>query len=381
MDYFAPALSDDQNMILDSVREFATSVVAPQRESIDQSSQLNADVLTQLAELGLLAIPIPEEAGGAGFDQVAYLSSIETLSSACPALGLHVAIQTSLFLEPLASWGCEGGEQALMDVAMGNAKACIAMDDAGMAFDLKSLTAAVSNKDGAMVLNGTKDLVLGGDEASWGLIAAKEDDQASFFLVNLDQATVKRDPSPLRLGMRGIGTAKIHFKDCPIEERFRLGTKADGKNIAGRIRSSFALAITAMAAGISSKARDLASVYASERKQFGRAIAGLEAIRAKIASTEIAYTTALNLYLSGARLLDEGKDAQGIARVAKVVASEAAMKACDEALQTYGGYGYSEEYPIESFYRDARYLALAMGGNQILRLDMADRILSDSLKD
>ncbi|MFT7618059.1 MAG: alkylation response protein AidB-like acyl-CoA dehydrogenase [Planctomycetota bacterium] len=367
--HFHPAPTEDQAMILDLVSGFAKEELGPQGEAIDHDGVLPEALEEQLAEMGLLAIPISEGNGGAGFDFTSYALSLVELAKASATTAMHIVNQTNLFLEPMSEHAA--GHQAFIDVASGTCRGALALNEDASSW----LESSIQMDCSGMVLNGSKKWVEGAASANWLIVAAKDTDGLSFFVVDAARPGINIANGPSRLGFRTIPATDVTFSNVKVEEGDRLGPANGGGEILARIRRHGMTAATAVACGIMAAARDSAALYATERKQFRRAIANFEAIRQRLSSSEMGYGTGINMLLSCARMIDAGEDCTSLARIAKVVSSQNAVKATDDALQVYGGYGVSQEYPAERFYRDACCLGGLFGGNDGISQEIAVSIL------
>ncbi len=367
--YFYPRPNEDQQMIVDMVQGFASDELTRHAEQIDHDGKIESDLESQLAEMGLLGIPISEENGGAGFDFTSYVLALVELSKSSAATAMHVVNQTSLFLEPLSN--NTEVHSAFVEVASGDARGALALcEDAG-SWKPSTITMPCES----MVLNGEKTGVLGAQDAQWLLVAAKENDALSFFVIECDRVGVELGKSSQRLGLRSLSSTSVKFANVAVTESDRVGASGEGASILEQIKVRGMAAVTAIACGLMAAGRDASALYATERRQFRRPIADFEAIRQRLASSVMGYGASMATLLSVARMIDEDVDATQLARIGKVMSSKAAIQATDDALQIYGGYGFSQEYPAERFYRDACCLGLLFGGNDSVTQDLAVAVI------
>lgn len=368
---FHPEPDEEQRMLLGTVAEFASEVVAPAAETIDGESAIPAEISSQLAELGMLAIPIPEDEGGAGFDHLGYALTLIELAAASPSVALHVATQTTLFLEPLAHFGDAATvEAAYGAVAMGETLGAFGGSDTADG-ETSSIECEFAAAGDGVSVTGRKRWVAAAPAAGHALVLGREGDGLSAALVDLGGDGVARGERIDRMGMNGVAFGDIEFEGATAR---RIGAAGAGGDIHARIRDRALVAIAAIGCGVMRGARDFAAQYAVERRQFGRPIGDFEAIQERLAAIEGDRVTCLNLVVSAARMLDAGRPVTHLAEVAKLGAGRAAMAAADHALQIYGGYGYSREYPVERFYRDARWVAIAQGGNDAIKRAVGTRV-------
>lgn len=368
---FHPELSEEQRMLLGTVAELAAAAVVPAAEGIDAEAAIPAELAAHLAELGMLAVPIPEDAGGAGFDRVGYALTLVELAAASPSVALHVAAQTTGFLEPLARFG-EGDatEAAFGEVATGGALGCFGGSDVADG-ELGSIACTIADSGEGVTVTGSKRWVPAAPGARWCLVLGREGDEVSAALVDLDGAGVTRGARLDRMGMNGVAFGDVDLEGAPGA---RVGPAGRGAELHDFVRDRALVALAAIGCGAMRGVRDFAARYAGERQQFGRRIGDFEAIEGRLAAIESDRVTALNLVVSAARLLDAARPATHLAEIAKLAAGRGAMAASDHALQIYGGYGYSREYPVERFYRDARWVAIAWGGNDALVRALGARV-------
>ena len=366
--YFHPGPGEDQQMILDLVTGFAGDELAPMAESIDHAAALPDELSGQLAEMGLLAIPIAEEKGGAGFDFTSYALSLVELARGSGTTAMHILNQTSFFLSPLSEGNCE--HRAFAEVASGEARGALAAAE-----DTGSWLAEMSTTVSDSKLSGTKTHVLGADDAGWLLVAATEGEGISLFALESSRAGITIGGTAGRLGCRSLRTSTVTFDGVAVSDEDRIGAVGQGNDILRAAETRAQVALACVAAGLSSAARDAAAQYATERKQFRRPISDFEAIRQRLASSELAYGSSMSLILSCSRMIDDGADAAQLARIARVTAVTGAVKATDDALQVYGGYGFSQEYPAERIYRDACSLGVMLGGNDAASQALAAAII------
>lgn len=373
--YYHPELAGDQKMILDTVREFSLERVAPLAAEIDESSSIPADLLAELAELGLLGIPVPEENGGAGFDQTSYVLSLSELARGSASVAMHVLSQTTLFIEPLACSGLGGlAAEVAAQAVSGECLGGMAFGEGGGVTVIKSLQTTVRAEGDQYRIDGVKSFVNAGPDARWIIVVAHDDGACPTFLVESDAKGVVASPARPRLGMRGVQVCDFTFDGALVDEDQRV--LLDREAIRGTVWRSM-IGLAAIGAGILRSARDEAVRYAAERVQFGRPIGSFDAMRERIGRIEEQYAVAINLAVTGAGMIDAGRDVSQFVRVARNVVAEGVQEGADHAVQVFGGYGYSREYPVERLYRDARYLGVAFGGEEVVRDAAVGALLED----
>ena len=368
--HFYPGPSEDQAMILDLVSGFSKDVVAPLAEQMDHDGRVPADILAQLGEMGLYSIPIAEEDGGSGFDFTSHVLALVELARGSGSLAMHVTNQCDLFLAALASSG-KGDHAAFAAVASGEAWGALALHEEEERWNQYSFT--MSLVDGH--LSGSRTWVAGAPGASWFLVPCGSGDELALCLVEASRSGVQVENIQGRLGFTAIPSATVHFDKVEIHDDDVLVRGTQAQELLGDMRCRGLVAHGAIACGLTAAAQDAAGQYAAERVQFRRPIAAFEAIRQRLASSELALGAGMSLVVAAGRALDDGKNPGVLPIIAKVEASRGARRAADDALQIYGGYGFSQEYPAERIYRDACSLTGSYGGNDALCQELALSVL------
>jgi alkylation response protein AidB-like acyl-CoA dehydrogenase len=374
-DYLNLPENEDRAMILDMVSQLAAERLAPAAEHIDHAGRLDDELRGELAESGLFGLTASEELGGVGLDFTSFALALEAVAHADRGAALDLLVSGDLVLGALAA--SETGAEALAaaeGIVGGSHRAAFAHEEAsgGVAASLIECQATVDGD--VVVLQGAKTNALGAPGAHEILVSAREGEGISLFLVPGDAEGLRVEPVS-RLGFRGFPAGHLTLDGLRVASSRRVGAAGAGEAIIAQGLTRARLGITAIAAGLARAARDDAARYADERRQFERRIGDFEAMRERISGIEAAHVTALGLAVNGAAVLDAGRDARHASELAQYVAADLVMKAADHALQVYGGYGYSEEYPAERHYRDARWIAVAFGGRDLLALDIAGRLL------
>lgn len=373
-------LTDEQRDIRELARRFADEVVAPQAAAWDREHRFPTEVLAQLGELGLLGVTIPEDLGGAGADFVSYALAMEELSRADAGLGTTFGVHVSAATMPIVAHGStEQAQRLVPPLAQGHELGAFALTEAGSGSDAGAmLTRAVPGDDGERAaLTGTKQWITNGSHAHTFLVFARDPaagDRPSAFVVRRGAPGFAVLREEEKLGQHSSSTADLGFQDTPAE---RLGEPGAGMRIALATLDGGRIGIAAQATGIAQAALDLAAGYAQERRAFGRAIGGFQAIQQKLADMQTEIEAARALTLRAARLKAAGLPHTVEGAQAKLFASRVARHWTGEAIQILGGYGYTKEFPAERYFRDAKVTEIYEGTSEIQRLVIARALLGD----
>lgn len=377
-------LTEEQRMIRDSIREFAQAEIAPRAHDIDESGEFPHDIFEQMGELGLMGLPFPEQYGGAGADTISYALAVEELSAASGSVGLTYAAHVSLGSAPIYMFGTEKQKETyLVPLATGQGLGAFGLTEPHSGSDAAALkTTAVRDGD-EWVLNGQKMWITSGAVARSIVVAAKTDPEAGVhgvanFIVPAGTPGFIPGKDEPKMGLRGSVTNQLFFEDCRVPAENLLGREGEGFKQFMLTLDGGRISIAAMALGLGRAALEKALEYAQERQAFGKAIAQFQAIQWKLADMATELEAARLLIYQAARLKDEGKGFTKEAAMAKLYASEAADRACWQAIQIHGGMGYSREVPVERFYRDNRLTLIGEGTSEIMRLVIAREILKSS---
>lgn len=377
------ALNDEQRAIRDMTRRFARERVAPLAHETDETGTFPADNFKQMAELGLLGLPVPEEYGGVGADTISYALAVEELSAACGSTGLSYAAHTSLACMPLLWYGNEDQKQKyLTHLAQGKGLGAFGLTEPQSGSDAAGLrTTAVRDGD-SWVLNGQKMWITSGSIADVVIVAAVTDPERgahgiSNFIVEKGTPGFIPGKDEPKMGLKGSITSQLFFEDCRIPAENLLGEINDGFVQFMKTLDGGRISIAACALGLGRAAYEAGLAYAKERRAFGRAIADFQAIQFKLADSATELAAARLLIYQAALRKDGGLPYSAEAAMAKLYASEASERACFQALQIHGGAGYSREYPVERIYRDNRLMSIGEGTSEILRQVIARQLLRE----
>ncbi len=376
-------LDDVQTLVRDTARRFAQEEIAPLAAEMDKTATFRMELVRKMGELGFMGVAIPERYGGGGMDYRCYALVIEEISAACAATGVIVSAHSSLCCDPILKFGTEEQKQKyLPPLASGQMLGCLALTEPQAGSDAGSVrTTAVLDGD-EWVLNGTKIFITNGGPAGVAVVVASTDRSKkhrglSAFIVPADAPGYKVAKEEHKLGIRASSTAELVFEDCRIPKENLLGAPGDGFKIAMATLDGGRIGIAAQAVGIARAALEHAVQYAQERSQFGQPIANFQAIQWKLADMATEVDAARLLTWRAAWKKDQGVRFSREAAMAKLFASDVAMKATREAIQVFGGYGYIDEYPVERFYRDAKITEIYEGTSEVQRIVIARSLLRD----
>ena len=368
-------LSEEHELIRSTVREFARDRVAPVADELDREHRFPYDLVAEMAELGLMGIPFPEEWDGAGGDTLSYAIAIEELTRVDSSVAITVAAHTSLGAMPIYMFGSEEQKRAwLPDLASGKRLASFGLTEAEAGSDAASIRTRAELRDGSWVINGSKIFITnaGTDISACVTIAARTgDDEISNLIVPNGTDGYDISAPMEKMGWRASDTRELSFKDCAVPEANLLGPRGAGYKQFLEILDGGRISIAAMGLGLAEGAYDLAAEYAREREQFGQPISKFQAIQFKLADMATEIEAGRGLVYRAAWLKDQGRPFAKEAAMAKLFTGELAHRAANHSLQIHGGYGFMEEYAISRFYRDQKVLEIGEGTNEVQRLVIA----------
>ena len=371
-------LSDEHELIRKTVREFALERVAPVAEELDREHRFPYELVSELAELGLMGIPIPSELGGAGGDTLSYAIAIEELTRIDSSVAITVAAHTSLGTMPIFLFGDdEQKRQWLPRLASGEGLAAFGLTEPDAGSDAGATQTRADLRDGQWVINGSKIFITnaGTDISACVTITARTgDDEISNIVVpNGTPGYVISAPME-KLGWRASDTRELSFQDCAVPEANLLGERGQGFQQFLEILDGGRISVAAMGVGLAQGAYDLALSYARERRQFGRPIAEFQAIQFKLADMATEIEAGRQLVYRAAWLKDEGRPFAKDAAMAKLFTGELSHRAVNHSLQIHGGYGFMQEFAISRLYRDQKILEIGEGTNEVQRMVIAKHL-------
>lgn len=377
-------LNDEQMMLRDTVRRFAAEVVAPRAREIDASGEFPIDYYHQAGELGLAGVCVPEEFGGAGMDMIAYCVAIEEISRVCASSGVILSVNNSLVCDPLLRFASPDQKRDfLTPLAAGKKLGCFALTEPDAGSDAAALKTTARREGDTYVLNGGKVFITNGTHADIALVFAMVDPAQKHrgiaaFIVPMDTPGFSRGHHEYKLGVQASGTTQLYFDDVRVPVGQRLGEEGMGFRIAMSTLDGGRIGIAAQAVGIAQGAFEAALKYAKEREQFGHPIADFQAIQFYLADMAMELDAARLLVYKAAWAKENAKRYTLEAAQAKLFASEMAQRVTNKALQIHGGYGYTRDYDVERFFRDARITEIYEGTSEIQKLVIADWILKET---
>jgi butyryl-CoA dehydrogenase len=377
-------LTEEQQLLRQTVRRFAEEVVAPRAKAIDASGEFPLDFFRQAGELGLAGVYVPEEVGGAGMDMVAYCVAIEEISRVCASSGVILSVNNSLVCDPLLRYADdEQKREFLAPLASGKKLGCFALTEPEAGSDAGALRSTARRDGDDYVLDGSKVFITNGTHADLALVFASVDLEKKHrgiacFVVDTASDGFRRGHHEYKLGVQASGTTQLYFDGLRVPARQRLGEEGEGFKIAMSTLDGGRIGIAAQAVGIAQGAFEAALAYAKERKQFGRPIADFQAIQFYLADMAMELDAARLLVYKAAWAKTAQKRYSLEAAQAKLFASEMAQRVTNKALQIHGGYGYTRDYDVERFFRDARITEIYEGTSEIQKMVIADWILKES---
>jgi len=374
-------LTEEQRMIQDMARNFAQKEVLPKAADLDETGRYPEDLVRQMAELGLMGVSVPEEYGGAGMDAVCYVIAMEEIARACASTAVIMSVNNSLVCDPILKFGTEEQKKKyLVPLASGRKLGCFGLTEPGAGSDAGSQkTTAVPIGDHYLV-NGTKNFITNAPVADTCILFTMTDREKKHkgittFILDMKSEGVSIGKHEKKMGIKASPTASIILEDVKIPAGNRLGKEGDGFKIAMHTLDGGRIGIAAQAIGIARASLEDSLAYAKERKQFGQAISEFQAIQWMLADMATEIESARLLTYRAAWLKDREMRHSKESAMAKLYASEAAMRAGVKGIQIHGGYGYIKEYPAERHFRDAKITEIYEGTSEIQRLVIAAAIL------
>jgi alkylation response protein AidB-like acyl-CoA dehydrogenase len=376
-------LTEEQLMIQSMVRDLAREEFAPLAMELDRQKKFPSGNLAKLAELGLMGMMVPPVYGGSGADAVSYVLALAEVAYACASTAVVMSVHNSIVCESLLKYGsAQQKEQFLKPLAAGDIVGAFALTEPNAGSDPARQTTRAERDGGDYVLSGRKRFTTTGKNAGLIIVTAKSSEGKSHrgisaFLVPQGTPGLTHGPLEDKMGLRASDTCDLILEDCRIPAANRLGNDGDGFLIAMTGLDCGRIGIAAQSVGVAQAAFDAAVRYIQEREQFGQKIAKFQGIRWMIADMATEIEAARLLMLSAARLKDEGQSYSQQASMAKLYASEMVNRVTAQALQLHGGYGFTKEYAVERYYRDARVFTIYEGTSEIQRIVISNHVLKD----
>lgn len=374
-------LSEEQEQLRREIRAFAAKEIAPHVMEWDEASEFPAAVVKQLGHMGLLGMLIPSELGGAELGYVDYMMAIEEISAVDGSIGIIMAAHNSLGMNHIYLAGnAEQHRRYIPKLATGEWLAAWGLTEPGSGSDAAGARTTAVRKGDRWVLNGSKTFITNGSHADVAVVIAVTDKTQgthglSAFIVEKGMHGFRPGKKENKLGLRASDTSELILEDCEVPAENLLGKEGEGFVDSLRILDGGRISIAALALGIARGAYDAARKYVKQRRQFGKAIAEFQGIQWKLADMATQLDAARLLTLRAAAMKDAGDKTTSESAMAKLFASEVAVRICDEAVQLHGGYGFIKDYPVEKFYRDVKLCTIGEGTSEIQRMVIAREVL------
>jgi butyryl-CoA dehydrogenase len=374
-------LTEEQRLVRDTARDFATREIAPKAAEIDKSGRWPAEIVAKMGELGFLGMAIPEEHGGAGLDNLSYALVMEEISAACASSGVIMSVNNSLFCDPIYKFGSEQQKKdVLAPCASGKKLGCFGLTEPMSGSDAQTMATNAEKTSDGWVLNGAKNWITNGPHADFILVFAVTDRSGpkirhTAFLVPKGTAGYTQAKPDHKLGIHGAHSCTVFFENCKVPDEAIVGNVGDGFKVAMATLDGGRIGIASQALGIARAALDVSVAYSKERKSFGVPIAQHQAIQFMLADMATELDAARLLTWRAATMKDSGTRHSMQSAEAKLYASEVATRVAHKAIQIHGGYGYSAEFPVERHYRDARITEIYEGTSEIQRIVIAASLL------
>jgi alkylation response protein AidB-like acyl-CoA dehydrogenase len=374
-------LSEEQQLLRRTVREFAEAEIRPHVMEWDESQHFPMELLPKLADLGLTGIQFPEQYGGAAMSAVDYCICIEEIARVCPAIALSVAAHNGLCTAHIAMFGSDAQKaEYLPRLVGGQVLGAWGLTEANAGSDAAAMRTMAVRSGDAWVINGSKSFITHGSIGGVMVVIAVTDRPKghrgiSAFVVEHGTAGMRAGKKENKLGMRASDTSEVVFADCRIPATRLLGGEGQGFINTLQVLDAGRIGIAALSVGLAQGAYEAARSYALERQQFGQPIAAFQAIQWKLADNATRIEAARLLTYRAAYLKDRGARTTRESSMAKLFASEIAVKAADDCVQIHGGYGFVKDYPAEKYFRDVKLLTIGEGTSEIQRLVIARQLL------
>ncbi len=378
MDYL---LTEEQRMLKEMVAKFAKEEIAPTARENQEKGIFPEEIIKKVSELGLMGVGYPDEYGGAGMDFVSYMIAVEQVSRYCASTGVIISAHSSLGVDPIFRFGTEEQKKKYMpDMCSGQKIGCLGLTEPGAGSDASAIKTTAKLQGDKWVLNGTKQFITNGAEAGTCVVIASTDPSLkvkglSGFIVESGTPGFSVGKHEHKLGINSSSTTSLLFEDCAIPKENLLGELNKGFKVAMVTLDGGRLGIASQALGIAKASIEDSVVYAKEREQFDKPIANFQAIQWMFADMATEYEAAWLLTYRASLMKDKGMRYSKEAAMAKLKASEIASYCAAKAIQIHGGYGYTKEFDVERYLRDAKITEIYEGTSEIMRLVIASNLL------
>ena len=378
IDFF---LSEEQRMIREMVRDFTANEIAPIAAELDEKGEFPAEIIAKMGELGLMGVPFPEEYGGAGMDYVSYTTAVYEIARVCASTAITMAAHTSLGMTPIYLVGSEKQKRKYIPpLASGKMIGAFGLTEASAGSDAAATKTTAVKEGDEWIINGGKVFTTNAGVAGVISITARviEDDEKQgigAFIIETDNPGLRIGPKEKKMGWNASDTRQIFFEDLRLPDEQRLGDPVDGFRTFLKTLVGGRISVGALSCGTAEGAYTAALNYSHEREAFGKPIHRFQSVGFKLADMATEIEASKLLVYQAAKKYDEGHNVVKEAAMAKLFASETAMKTTTEAIQVFGGYGYIKEYPAERFFRDAKVLTIGEGTSEIQKIVILREIL------
>jgi butyryl-CoA dehydrogenase len=374
--------TNDQLMVRNMAREFALKELEPKAAEYDEKGEFPHETIKKMAELGMLGMTVPEQYGGAQFDFLSLAIAVEEISRGCGSTGVITAVHNSLACWPIVNWGTDAQKQQYLPrMATGELLGAFGLTEPNAGTDPAGMETTAVLKGDKYVLNGSKRFITNGGVAKVFIVFAKTSPELgakgiTAFIVDRDSKGFSLGKHENLLGLRATANCELMFDDCEVPAQNILGKLNEGFKVALGTLDVSRIDIGAQSVGIAQSALDKSLAYSKERKQFGKPICEFQMIQAKLAEMHTRTTAARMLVYYAAHQKDSGKPRFSTeSAMAKLFAAQAAVDVTREAVQIYGGYGYTKDYPVERYYRDAKCMEIYEGTSEVQRIVIARNLL------
>lgn len=374
-------LNEEQKMIQAMVKDLARETIQPTAAERDQTKEFPADTIKQMGELGLMGMSVPPEYNGAGVDTISYSLALQEIGYACASTAVIMSVHNSVSCGPIYRFGSDFlKENYLKPLAAGNLLGCFALTEPGAGSDPASQKSTAKKDGNIYILNGTKAWITSGKNADVVVATAyteksKRHRGVSAFVLEKGMPGFTVGPDEDKMGQRASDSTSLIFEDCQVPAENLLGEEGEGFIIAMTALDEGRIGIASISVGIGQACLDAAISYAKEREQFGSPISKFQGIRWMLADMAVQIEAARLLTFNAASMKDRGEKFSADASMAKLFASEMANRVAYKAVQIHGGYGYSKEYAVERYYRDARVTTIYEGTSEVQRIVIANNVI------
>ena len=388
-DYTAPAtqaspaltmLSEEEQMFRDSVRDFAQHTIKPHVRQMDEKAEFRHELIEEFFRLGLMSIAVPEEYGGSGGNFFQTILAIEELSAVDPSAGVIVDVQNTLVTNAILRWGSEAQKKLYLPRLAADTVGAYALSEAGSGSDAFAMTTRAENHKDDFILKGRKLWITNAKEAGLFLLFANANPEAGYrgitaFLIEKDAPGFKVGRKEDKLGIRASSTCELLLEDCKVSQENVLGETGKGYKIAIETLNEGRIGIGAQMSGLARGALEHAIAYARERQQFGKPIGDFQSVRFQLAEMALQVEAARNMTYNAARLKDAGAPFVKEAAMAKYFSSQVAEGVSSMAIEIFGGYGFTKDYPVEKYWRDSKIGKIYEGTSNMQLQTIANLIL------